>query len=63
MYSSTGPGAVPAEWNVFGAEGRMIGRAAMPAGSRATHIGADWVLGVWTGEDGVEYVRMYGLAT
>ena len=24
-------------------------------------IGDDYVLGVWSGEQGVEYVRMYGL--
>lgn len=56
------PGAVPAEWDVFDGEGRMIGTVTMPAGFRATHIGSDFVLGVWTDEDDVEYVRMYRLA-
>lgn len=56
------PGAVPAEWDVFDAEGRMIGTVTMPAGFRATHIGAEFVVGVWTDEDGVEYVRLYRLA-
>lgn len=55
------PGAVQPEWDVFDAEGRMMGAVPMPAGFRATQIGADFVLGVWTDEDGVEYVRMYGL--
>lgn len=55
------PGPVPAEWDVFDAEGQMLGTVRMPAGFRATQIGADFVLGVWTDEDGVEYVRTYRL--
>jgi hypothetical protein len=55
------PGIVPPEWDVFDAEGQMLGTVTMPAGFRATHIGADFVLGVWTDEDGVEYVRTYAL--
>ncbi|HEX2077028.1 MAG TPA: hypothetical protein VHG08_04940 [Longimicrobium sp.] len=56
------PGAVPAEWDVFDGEGRMLGTVRTPAGFRVTHVGADFVLGVWSDEDGVEYVRMYRLA-
>jgi hypothetical protein len=56
------PGSVPAEWDVFDAEGQMLGTVQMPAGFRATQIGADFVLGVWRDEDGVEYVRMYRLS-
>jgi hypothetical protein len=55
------PGTVPPEWDVFDGEGTMLGTVRMPAGLRATHVGADFVLGVWTDEDGVEYVRMYTL--
>jgi hypothetical protein len=56
------PGAaVQAEWDVFDAEGQMLGTVRMPPGFRATQIGADFVLGVWTDDDGVEHVRMYGL--
>jgi hypothetical protein len=55
------PGAVPAEWDVFDDEGKMLGTVTMPAGFRATHIGEEFVLGVWTDDDGVEYVRTYGL--
>jgi hypothetical protein len=56
------PGAsVQAEWDVFDGEGKMLGTVRMPAGFRATHVGADFVLGVGTDEDGVEYVRMYRL--
>ncbi|HEX2206760.1 MAG TPA: hypothetical protein VHG93_03705 [Longimicrobium sp.] len=56
------PGSVPAEWDVFDGEGRMMATVRMPAGFRATHLGDDFALGVWTDEDGVEYVRMYALA-
>lgn len=55
------PGAVPPAWDVFSAQGQMLGTVTMPAGFRATQIGADFVLGVWTDDDGVEYVRTYGL--
>jgi hypothetical protein len=56
------PGAVQPEWDVFDADGVMLGTVHMPAGFRATHVGAGFVLGVWKDEDDVEYVRMYGLA-
>jgi hypothetical protein len=57
------PGAaVQAEWDVFDAQGQMLGTVRMPPGFRAMQIGADLVLGVWTDDDGVEYVRTYGLA-
>lgn len=56
------PGDVPAEWDVFDGEGKMLGTVRMPAGFRATHIGADFVLGVWQDEDDVEFVRMYRLS-
>lgn len=55
------PGPVPAEWDVYDGEGKALGSVRMPAGFRATHVGDDFVLGVWTDEDGVEYVRMYEL--
>jgi hypothetical protein len=56
------PGAVPPRWDVFDGQGRMLGTVTMPAGFRATHISPDFVLGVWTDEDDVEYVRMHRLA-
>lgn len=55
------PGRPPVAWDVFDGEGTMLGTVHMPSGFRATHVGADFVLGVWTDEDGVEYVRMYRL--
>lgn len=54
------PRAQP-EWDVFDAEGMLLGTVRMPVGFRAMHAGADFVLGVWRDEDGVEQVRMYRL--
>lgn len=55
------PGDVQPEWDVFDDGGQLLGTVRMPAAFRATHVGADFVLGVWKDEDDVEYVRMYGL--
>lgn len=55
------PGRPAVEWDVFDGQGTLLGTVRMPAGFRATHAGANFVLGVWTDEDGVEYVRMYRL--
>lgn len=55
------PGAATVPWTVFDPRGVMLGQVALPAGFRATDIGADYVLGVWTDELGVERVRVYSL--
>lgn len=46
-------------WDVFDAEGRLLGTVTMPAGLRVTQVGTDFVLGVWKDELDVEHVRMY----
>jgi len=38
-----------------------VGQEAVPTGICAHLKGDDYVLGVWRGEQGVEYVRMYAL--
>lgn len=48
-------------WSVFGADGRWLGEVATPAGLRIHEIGAGYVLGVWTDEVGIEYLRLYEL--
>lgn len=55
------PGSASAFWTVFDAEGAMLGQVTLPANLRPTDIGRDYVVGVWTGELGVEHVRMYPL--
>ncbi len=48
-------------WEVFNPEGRLLGGVDLPAGLRATHVGRDFVLGVWKDEADVEYVRLHAL--
>ena len=53
--------------DVYAPDGTWLGTVAMPPGrggltaGGGLEIGEDYVLGVWRGEHGVEYVRMYGL--
>ncbi|MCY3678344.1 MAG: hypothetical protein F4Z31_18140 [Gemmatimonadetes bacterium] len=53
--------AGPPEWDVFDAEGRLVGYLATPSDFEITDIGADFVLGFHTDELGVQTVRMYRL--
>lgn len=55
------PGAPLISWTVFDPRGRMLGPVSLPSGFRPTDIGADYILGVWTDELGVERVRVYPL--
>ncbi|HEU0077615.1 MAG TPA: hypothetical protein VFQ76_08210 [Longimicrobiaceae bacterium] len=48
-------------WTVFDPRGRMLGGVAVPDRFRPTHIGADFVLGVWQDELDVQYVQMFAL--
>jgi hypothetical protein len=48
-------------WMIFDPEGRLLGTVALPADFTPSHIGEDFVLGVWRDELDVERVRMYGL--
>lgn len=51
----------PQEWDIFDAEGRLVGYLATPSDFEITDIGADFVLGFHTDELGVQTVRMYRL--
>jgi hypothetical protein len=51
----------PLRWAVFDPEGRFLGHVDTPEADRITHIGADFVLGLWTEEMDVEHVRVYRL--
>ena len=53
--------SVGREWDVFDAEGRLIGFLTTPGGFRITHVDAQFVLGVHADSLGVETVRMYRL--
>jgi len=51
----------PSVWLVFDPAGRAHGMITLPAALEVWVIGGDYVLGRWTDELGVEYVRRYGL--
>ena len=55
------PGAAVAVWSVFDSTGTLIGALEAPLGFEPYHIGDDFLLGTWSDELDVEYVRMYGL--
>lgn len=49
------------EWDVFDSEGRWIQTLQTPLRLRIHEIGADYILGTWRDDLGVEFVRMYSL--
>jgi hypothetical protein len=51
----------PQRWAVFDHDLRYLGTLETPAGFRIMEIGTDYLLGVWTDESDVEFVRLYGL--
>jgi hypothetical protein len=51
----------PRLWTVIDSTGRWLGEVALPAGLEVWEIGADYVLGVFDDELGVEHVRKYRL--
>jgi len=51
----------PSTWAVFGHDGEYRGTAALPTGFRLLAVRGDRVLGVWTDDLGVEYVRVHEL--
>jgi hypothetical protein len=48
-------------WDVFDAEGRLLGTVTTPAGLRVTQIGQDFIVGTWSDELEVPHVRVYRL--
>ena len=62
-------GSERSPFEVYAPDGTWLGSVATPPGlilavgreNTGMEIGEDYVLGVWSGEQGVEYVRMYGL--
>jgi hypothetical protein len=55
------PGDDQTRWTVFDTEHRMLGTVALPQDLTVFQIGADFVLGKWTDDLGVEHVRLYDL--
>jgi hypothetical protein len=56
------PGAQgPGTWSVFDPDGRLLGEVQTPEGLLVHQIGRDFLVGVWTDELDVPFVRVYGL--
>lgn len=54
--SSAGP-----QWTVFGPDGQVLGFVETPPGLHIYEIGADYILGHSTDEDGIEHVQLWPL--
>lgn len=52
----------PHRWTIFDPEGRVTAAVDLPARFRLEDVGADYVLGRWADDLGVNYVRMYALS-
>ena len=48
-------------WLIHDPKGRIVGRAATPAGFDPQQIGPDFILGRWRDGNGIEHVQMYDL--
>lgn len=55
------PGESDRGWSVFDPDGRWLGDVRVPTELRVTDIGADYVVGVWRDEAGVQAIRVYDL--
>ena len=51
----------PLVWSVFDPEGALLGTVNMPPRFVVSQIGSDYVLGMWTDDVDVQYLRMYEL--
>jgi hypothetical protein len=52
----------PYRWTILDPAGRVAGAIDLPPRFRLEDVGADYVLGCWVDELGVNYVRMYALS-
>lgn len=55
------PESADATWSVFDSTGTLLGELNAPLGFEPYHIGDDFVLGKWSDELDIEYVRVYAL--
>ncbi|HSJ25977.1 MAG TPA: hypothetical protein VK929_14970 [Longimicrobiales bacterium] len=56
------PGETSPVWRVFNERGEWMRDVPTPSGVEIFEISADYLLGVWTDELGVEYVHLYDIA-
>jgi hypothetical protein len=52
---------LPPKWMVFDLDGRARGTLTTPKGLVVESIGADYILGIWIDDLGIEFVRRYAL--
>jgi hypothetical protein len=52
----------PVSWSIFGPEGERIATVTVPSRLDIHDIGEDYLLGVWTDEFDIPYVRLYALS-
>ena len=55
------PGETNLAWDVYDPDGLYLGPVRGPEGFRATEIGDNYMLGIWTATDGTARVRKYGI--
>jgi len=55
------PGDDKPVWSVFGPDGTQVARTETPHGLYVYEIGADYLLGAWQDELGVEHVQTFAL--
>jgi len=55
------PGDDASTWTIFDADGRLAGRVTTPPNVSILEIGADYLLGVYRDELGVEYLHQYAV--
>jgi hypothetical protein len=55
------PGEESSMWTIFDADGRLSGQVTAPPGVSILEIGADYLLGVYRDELGVEYLHQYAV--
>jgi hypothetical protein len=55
------PGKAASTWTIFDADGRLAGRVTTPPNVAILEIGADYLLGVYRDELGVEYLHQYAV--
>lgn len=56
------PNGSSREWTVFSPEGALLGTLTLPERFEPLEFGDDYVLGVWSDELDVEFLRLYGLS-
>ena len=61
VASYPGPAGEPTRWKVFSPDGELVADIETPAGFTIYQIGADFVIGKWEDDLGVEHVRKYRL--